>query len=129
MSGRFLVDTNFVIAFINGDARAAEIMASADEVFFATVVLGELFYGAFKSNKQDENLSRIADFAANTTVLVCDTETSRQYGIVKNELRMKGRPIPENDVWIAAFACQHQLTLLTRDDHFAGVDRLVCESW
>ena len=91
---------------MNGDTKALESMNTADEVFLATVVLGELFYGAFKSNKQDENLSRIADFAANTTVLVCDTETSRQYGIVKNELRMKGRPIPEHDVWIAAISRQ-----------------------
>ena len=58
------------------------------------------------------------------TILVCDTETARQYGRIKVELRRKGRPIPENDMWIAAVALQHGLTLATRDAHFDAIDGL-----
>jgi tRNA(fMet)-specific endonuclease VapC len=42
---------------------------------------------------------------------------------------VKGKPIPENDIWIAAIAEQHQLTLVTRDSHFQHVDGLVIEQW
>jgi tRNA(fMet)-specific endonuclease VapC len=55
---------------------------------------------------------------------VCDTETARQHGAVKNKLRLKGRPLPENDVWIAALALQHDLILVTCDAHFQEVESL-----
>jgi tRNA(fMet)-specific endonuclease VapC len=56
-------------------------------------------------------------------------ETARQYGEVKNRLRLKGRPLPENDVWIAALALQHDLILVTRDAHFQEVENLQPVAW
>ena len=55
--------------------------------------------------------------------------TARQYGIIKNQLRTRGKPIPENDIWIAAMAKQYQLTLVTRDNHFQHIHGLVIEQW
>ena len=51
-------------------------------------------------------------------------DTASLYGTIKANLRKKGKPIPENDIWIAAIAMQHDLTLLTRDRHFEAVDGL-----
>jgi tRNA(fMet)-specific endonuclease VapC len=51
------------------------------------------------------------------------------YGAIKNHLRAKGRPIPENDIWIATAAKQHQLTLVTRDGHFQAIEGLLVEQW
>ena len=62
-------------------------------------------------------------------MLGCDTQTARHYGQVKNQLRVKGRPIPENDLWIAAVARQHALTLVTRDKHFSDIDDLPTVGW
>jgi len=59
----------------------------------------------------------------------CDAVTAQQYGRIKNDLRAKGRPIPENDIWIAAVAVQHGLTVVSRDDHFTEVTDLLCEVW
>ncbi len=64
-----------------------------------------------------------------TVVLGCDSDTARRYGEVKNALRLKGRPIPENDIWIAAVALQHGLTLITRDGHFNEIEELTVEAW
>ncbi len=58
-----------------------------------------------------------------------DAQTARRYGQVKDSLRQKGRPLPENDLWIAALAEQHSLVLVSRDAHFAEVEGLECESW
>ncbi|NJO80161.1 MAG: type II toxin-antitoxin system VapC family toxin, partial [Cyanobacteria bacterium RM1_2_2] len=53
----------------------------------------------------------------------------RQYGEVKNKLRLKGRPLPENNIWIAALALQHALILITRDAHFQEVENLQTVAW
>lgn len=129
VSGRFLLDTNIVIALFAGDTSVQEGLAASEEVFVPSIVLGELYYGARKSERVRLNLARIDAFAASSTVLGCETETAREYGRIKNLLRIKGRPIPENDIWIAAVAQQHQLRLVSRDEHFKEVDGLLLESW
>ena len=129
MSGRFLLDTNIVIALFAEEEAVMDRLADASEVFVSSIVLGELYYGAQKSARVEENSARIGEFAAASSVLVCDAETASAYGQVKNQLRGKGKPIPENDLWIAAVAVQNGLTLATRDGHFGEVDGLVIEAW
>ena len=124
MSGKFLLDTNVVIALFGGDSVVVDFLNDAAEVFVPSIVIGELCYGARKSSRVEDNLARIDDFAASNVILSCDTETAYRYGEVKDRLRQKGRPIPENDIWIAAIAFQHELTLLTSDMHFAEVENL-----
>ena len=68
-------------------------------------------------------------FAARSSVLFCDLTTAQHYGQTKNALRAKGRPIPENDLWIAAIALQYGLVLVTRDDHFSLIDGLLLANW
>ncbi len=62
-------------------------------------------------------------------VLNCDAITAQHFGQIKDHLRLKGRLIPDNDVWIAAVAQQYGLPLATRDGHFKEVDGLVLEVW
>ena len=104
-------------------------MGQASTVFIPSIALGELYYGARKSGRTQANLSKIDELVANSSILVCDTETAQQYGQVKNELRRKGRPLPENDIWIAALALQHDLILVTRDAHFQEVNNLQVVAW
>jgi tRNA(fMet)-specific endonuclease VapC len=129
MSGRYLLDTNIIIALFADDAAVKGHLGQADEVFVPSIALGELCFGAHKSGHPKENLARIDEFASDNVVLGCDTETARRYGQVKNALRVKGRPIPENDVWIAAIALQHSLTLATRDAHLGEIESLSVAAW
>jgi tRNA(fMet)-specific endonuclease VapC len=129
MSGKCLLDTNIVIALFANENTIKDKLAKADEVFASSVVIGELFYGAHKSSRAKENLARISEFAADSVVLGCDTETAHYYGEIKNALRLKGRPVPENDIWIAAIAMQHGLTLITRDMHFNEIENLKIVTW
>jgi tRNA(fMet)-specific endonuclease VapC len=129
MSGRFLLDTNIVIAIFAKEAKVQAHLVIASEIFVPAIVLGELYYGAHKSSRITENIAKITAFGANNTVLVSDTETAQAYGQIKNVLRAKGRPIPENDIWIAAIAIQYNLALVTRDGHFGEVDGLMIETW
>jgi tRNA(fMet)-specific endonuclease VapC len=129
MSGRYLLDTNIIIALFKSEASIINNLVQANEVFVPSIAIGELHYGARKSGRSQKNLDRIDEFVANNTVIECDANTARQYGDVKNRLRIKGRLLPENDVWIAALALQYSLTLVTRDAHFQQVDSLQTVSW
>jgi tRNA(fMet)-specific endonuclease VapC len=91
MSGRFLLDTNIIIALFANEASIINNLAQADEIFIPSIALGELHYGARKSGRSQKNLERIEEFAANNTIVECDADTASQYGDVKNKLRIKGR--------------------------------------
>jgi tRNA(fMet)-specific endonuclease VapC len=129
MNGSYLLDTNIVIALFADEGALKDRIGATGEFFVSSVVLGELYYGANKSQRVAKNTARIDDFAARNVVLGCDTETARCYGDVKERLRQKGRPIPENDIWIAAQALQNDLTLVARDAHFKEVEGLSLETW
>ena len=124
MSGKALLDTNAIIAIFAGDPDAIRVVQGHSDVFLCVPVLGELRYGALASSRVQENLRRLDEFAHAIILLHCDAGTSAFYAELKFELRQKGRPIPENDVWIAAIARQHGLTLISRDTHFQEVDGL-----
>lgn len=126
-SGSLLLDTNIVIALLAGEAAVVERVARAERVVLPSIVIGELYFGALRSAHAEANLRRVDELAASRAVLACTATTARRYGEVKNRQRQAGRPIPENDLWIAALALEHGLTLVTRDAHFDGLDRLDVE--
>ena len=129
MNGRFLLDTNIVTALFSGDSAVCEHMANGPRVLISVVVLGELYYGAQKSRRIDENLRRINRLLTEAVLLENDAGTAFEYGLIRNELRLDGRPIPENDLWVAAAARQHGLVLVLRDNHFTYVEGLKLEAW
>ncbi len=129
MNGRYLLDTNIVIAIFAQDASVAFQLVTATEVLIPSIVIGELFFGAYNSTRKAENVQRIIDFIEANTIIPCDSETAKFYGQIKNNLKIKGRPIPENDIWIAAIAQQYHLTLISRDGHLNEVDSIKLEVW
>lgn len=128
MPGSILLDTNIVIAFFAAEKAVGERIA-ASEIVVSSTVLGELYYGARKSGHAAANVAKIDEFAGSVPVLACDAITAAHYGEIKDRLRSKGRPIPENDIWIAAVTMQHGLRVATRDEHFEEIEGLLVESW
>jgi tRNA(fMet)-specific endonuclease VapC len=94
-------------------------------VYVPVVVLAELLAGARRSLRVAENVKRVEALVADSELLDCDGDTASHYADIFNDLRARGRPIPQNDIWIAAVARQHGLALATRDAHFAEVDTIV----
>ena len=129
MAGRYLLDTNTVIAAIGMEIDLERRRRGGDEIYLSVPALGELFFGAEKSQRIEENISQIYRLTAKFPVVSCDQETAGHYGFLRNLLKKKGRPIPVNDLWIAASARQHGLTLVTRDGHFDYVEDLAVERW
>ncbi|MBI3915209.1 MAG: type II toxin-antitoxin system VapC family toxin [Chloroflexi bacterium] len=129
MNGNYLLDTSIITALFRKDAIVAQRLEIAPSVFVSSTTLGELYYGAQKSGRVNENLNQVDEFVARNQVLDCDLNTAKTYGEIKNQLRKKGRMLPENDIWISAVAVQHGLTLVTRDAHFNEVEGLQIENW
>lgn len=129
MNGKFVLDTNIVIGIFASDTSILIKLKSNPHVFIPSIVLGELYYRAMLSFHSKENVLRIEKFSKTCTILFCDAETAHLYGKVKSSLKIKGNPIPENDIWIAALAIQHKMKLISRDHHFDAIDGLIKEEW
>lgn len=129
MSGRLLLDTNIVIALLNGDETIPPRLNAAEIVGISVTVIGELLYGAKKSRHVQDNINKIKRFMHRCSIFSINEDTAEFYSTIKAELTKKGNPIPENDIWIAATAHQNNLTLVTGDGHFDKVQHLMTEKW
>lgn len=129
MNGRFLLDTNVIIALLNGDEGVAGHFRRDPEAYLPVIAVGELYYGARRSSRVEANVGRLEHLITVAAVLGCDKRTAEFYGRIKNLLRSKGRPVPDNDLWIAAISQQHGLTLITRDQHFRQIEGLALDTW
>ncbi|MCK6533134.1 MAG: PIN domain-containing protein [Polyangiaceae bacterium] len=129
MPGSIIPDTNAFIALLAGDARVAAILDAAGDVLVSAVVLGELTYGALNSRMADTNLARIRALRDECRFAAVDEAVVAAYGRVRLDLKQRGRPIPENDIWIAATAIASGAAVLTRDEHFQEIDGLALMSW
>jgi tRNA(fMet)-specific endonuclease VapC len=129
MNGSYLLDTNMVIALFAEDKGVINRVNQARQIFLPAMVIGELYYGAYNSKKEGENVKKIDNLRTEVSILHCDDSAAKIYGQIKTQLRKKGKPIPENDLWIAAIALQYDLTLAARDSHFDNIDGLKLEKW
>jgi len=93
-SGRFLLDTNIVIALLAGDDTVLSNLDRAPEVFIPAVALGELFFGAAKSGRPDENTAKVERFAAGRAIVSCDLDVAREYGRLKQRLKERDGHFP-----------------------------------
>lgn len=98
-------------------------------MYIPAIVAGEMYYGAQYSNQIEKNIQNINRLTEIYQVLNADASTAAVYGVIKAALRRKGKPIPENDIWIAAIAQQYSLALITRDKHFNEIDSITIVEW
>lgn len=128
MSGnRYLLDSNIIIDVFRGDAKAIDRMKGIEEVYVPAIVIGELYYGANRSNQVERRIAEVEQLQTKANVLEINTTTAQLYGKIKAQLFNQGNPIPENDIWIAAIATEHAMVLLTRDAHFERVEGIKIE--
>jgi len=95
------------------------LSAAADAV--PVIVLGEYRLGIAQSRHRAEYEEWVREWIAAVTVLDIDRDTAPLYATIGLQLKKIGKPIPSNDLWIAALCRQHSLPLLSRDRHFDAV--------
>lgn len=129
MAGEAALDSTLAIHFLNGDADVVTKVISQPMVILPIPVVGELLFGAENSARPVENLSRYLQFIQTCTIVPMGQETAVHYSRIRHTLKLKGSPIPENDIWIAAQCLEHDWVLVTYDKHFSYVDNLTIEHW
>jgi tRNA(fMet)-specific endonuclease VapC len=124
-----ILDTNALSAFADASSPVIAALQSADDASVPVIVLGEFRYGITHSRQHREYEAWLERYLPTFRLLDITEETAVEYAIIRSELRRIGKPIPANDVWIAALCRQHDLPLLTRDAHFDHIKRLRRHNW
>jgi tRNA(fMet)-specific endonuclease VapC len=124
-----LLDTSIVIEVFNGNRKIANKVNDLNGFCICSVVLGELYIGINKVANKAKHLKMLDDFLELCTVLDVDGDTAEHYGAIMAALHKKGKPIPTNDVWIAAVAKQHKCRVVTKDKHFDEIAGVKVLNW
>jgi predicted nucleic acid-binding protein len=126
-----MLDTNVVVAFLNGDKSILKRMrAEVDKIALNTLVIAELDYGAKASQRAKENLEKLHRLVDVCQVVPFDIECAKVFGTIKSKLRSLGKPTDEMDGLIAATVMAHKATLVTADKkHFENIEGLKLEVW
>lgn len=123
---KVLLDTNAYTAFRRGHNAVTEQVQQAEEVLVSVVVAGELLFGFWNGSRYEENTRALRTFVEdpNVRLLPITWDTADRFGRISAALRKKGKPIPTNDIWIAAHAMEAGATLISSDPHFNHVEGL-----
>ena len=124
-----IVDTNALSAAANDDPVVIAILARADQMAIPVIVLGEYRYGIAQSRHRATYENWLSGLLRDCAVLDINEPTTQHYAEITLDLRRKGKPIPTNDLWVAALCRQHSLPLLSRDHHFDQVPGLKRIGW
>jgi tRNA(fMet)-specific endonuclease VapC len=124
-----ILDTNAVSDLFEGNASLARRLERSQRHQLPAIVLGEFRYGLMRSSKRTLLERLLARLERESDILSPDAETAVHYARIRNQLRDDGRPMPENDVWIAALAAQFQLKILSKDKHFDNVRGVTRVGW
>ena len=122
-----ILDTNALSAAADREPSALVIVSEAESIAVPVIVLGEYRLGIAQSRHRVSYENWLQEWISAVTILDIDEETAQSYAALGLELKRKGRPIPTNDLWIAALCRQHVLPIVSRDQHFdlvPGIRRL-----
>jgi predicted nucleic acid-binding protein len=122
-----ILDTNALSAAADGDPGVAAVLARADQMALPVIVLGEYRHGIAQSRHRASYENWLEELLNDNLVLDIQEPTTHYYAEITLELKRQGKPIPTNDIWIAALCRQHSLPILSRDRHFdlvAGIKRM-----
>src|SRR4030042_3360951 len=123
---RIGIYTNIYTFFKCNDEGVVNTFRDCDLIGVDITVIAELFSGFSLGGKEKRNREELEAFlnSPRVEILFHDLETADYYALIVKRLRTKGRPIPTNDIWIAANAMKHGLALYSFDVHFEEIEGL-----
>jgi tRNA(fMet)-specific endonuclease VapC len=125
VSGKIALDTDVAIMFLNGNEIIDTFLAKQAEVYLPVIVAGELIFGALNSKHPEQNIARHKKLIRKSRILTIRETTADTYAKTRLFLKNRGKPIPENDLWIASLCIEHKIPLLSNDAHFEDIQHLV----
>ena len=124
-----ILDTNALSAIADNEPAAVRIFSHAATIELPVIVLGEYRFGITQSRRRNEYEKWLGELIAATRVLPVDDETAGHYAQIRGELKKAGLPIPSNDLWISALSRQYRVPVMSRDQHFDGVQGVKRIGW
>jgi predicted nucleic acid-binding protein len=126
MAMKIAIDSNRYTDLCRNLPEAVEIIENANLVFVPLIVIAEQRAGFANGNQQEKNERILTKFLnkEEVSILYPDEQTTHFYASLYSYLRKKGKPIPTNDLWIAALVIQYNLTLYDRDSDFDNLPQL-----
>ena len=124
-----ILDTNAVSAAADGDPGVTARLSAASRIAIPVIVLGEYRFGISQSRRRNEYERWLTDTTSVVRVFEVTESTTFHYATIRVELKRTGKPIPSNDLWIAALCREHRCHLLSRDLHFDDVPGLRRLGW
>lgn len=123
---RVALDTSAYRALEDGDKYLADAIKWADSVGLPIIVVGELYAGFINGTRLAENVAKLDKFCLSPRmeILNIDKSTARHFGEIATLLRQTGKPIQQDDMWIAALCKQYGYVLATTDKDFERVTGL-----
>jgi tRNA(fMet)-specific endonuclease VapC len=133
MGTRYLLDTNICIYIAKHNPPAVRerfARHAASELAMSVITLGELRFGAEKSQSRERALASINQLEAVVQVAPLPEAAGEHYGQIRAALQSSGQIIGNNDLWLAAHAISEGWILITNNEReFVGVDGLQVENW
>ena len=124
-----ILDTNALSAYLDRMPEAVEIVSEARELAIPVIVAGEFTFGIAQSRHREAYERSLRRMLDRCTILDVGIATARHYAAIRLELKGGGKPIPNNDVWIAALSRQYAMPVMSRDSHFDFVGGLIRQTW
>jgi len=128
----YILDTDTCIYWLNGkeDIREKVKQIGLKRLRTTVITFAELRYGAYKSQKVEENLQKINHFIRKVKLLPLDYESADRFGKLKADLTSRGQPLSDLDMLIAAITLRYKGILVTNNtEHFKRIERLNYENW
>jgi tRNA(fMet)-specific endonuclease VapC len=129
MSGKIALDTDISIKFLNGDRTIDSFLSKYSGIYLPAIVVGELIFGALNSKHAEQNLARHKKLIQRAKILEITEATANIYAKTRLSLKKKGKPIPENDLWIASVCIENRIAFISNDGHFKDIDNLILKSF
>ena len=119
-----LLDTNVITKLLDKNPEAISLVQKVDKLFTSVIVVGELYFAAANSSRREANFKNFQEALSCMEIIPIDDAVCLAYAEIKLELKRKGKLIPDNDIWIAACACVHDLSVATFDHHFIEISQI-----
>jgi tRNA(fMet)-specific endonuclease VapC len=125
----YLLDTNIIISYLKNEEKIVNLIKNLSQINISVITVGEMYYGAKNSNNSEVNFAKYRDFFSYCNILNISENTTHYYSDIRFRLKNIGKPIPENDIWIAANAQEYLQTIVTRDKHLLNIDFIKTALW
>ncbi|MGK7897451.1 MAG: type II toxin-antitoxin system VapC family toxin [Xenococcus sp. (in: cyanobacteria)] len=129
---KYLLDTDICIYWLKGRKAVRDKInqVGQNEIAICSITVSELYFGAYNSNKIEQNLVTAETFIESLPIVSLSNNTLKNFGQLKAQLRQAGTPVADFDLLIASVAIIEDMILVTNNTrHYQRIVGLKLDNW